>query len=208
MASCPPISDTRAAFAAGLAPVRPSVRSSSAGSAPLSSAAARVAQPASVTRVALRPSVLSFSSTPVVGGSTAAGGSGVTRAARPSSPNGLLRRRSSSSAGSRCKAGARATSPASPMAALPRLKYLSRGRAPRPMEAASAEAPVLPTCKPKMTKFDTAGSAPAPSPAASRCTPSGLVAAAEPSSVSCSSAGSTEPSVPSSPRLVGERPLS
>ena len=52
-----------------------------------------------------------------------------TRAARPStSPNGLSQRQSLSSAGRRRKAGARANSVASPMAASIRARILSRGR--------------------------------------------------------------------------------
>eukprot|EP00964_Phaeocystis_antarctica_P137798 scaffold102401_cov63-Phaeocystis_antarctica.AAC.3 len=124
------------------------LRTSSAGSAPLSSAAARAAHPASETWVRLRLSVLSFFSTPVVVGSAPAGGGGATRAARPSSPNGSPTRLKYCSAGIRRKAGARATSPASPMAALIRPKVASRGRAPRPRAAASAEAPASPTCIP------------------------------------------------------------
>eukprot|EP00964_Phaeocystis_antarctica_P045061 scaffold25924_cov66-Phaeocystis_antarctica.AAC.2 len=46
------------------------------------------------------------------------GGGGATRAAKPSSPSELRPRSRVASAGSRRKAGARATSPASPMAAL------------------------------------------------------------------------------------------
>ena len=51
-------------------------------------------------------------------------------------------------AGRRRKTGARATSPASPMAALPRTRILSHGRAPCPRAVASAEAPASPTCIP------------------------------------------------------------
>eukprot|EP00964_Phaeocystis_antarctica_P053282 scaffold31266_cov60-Phaeocystis_antarctica.AAC.1 len=51
----------------------------SAGSAPLSSAAARVAQPASVIWVLPRLSSLSFASPPVGGGGAPAGGGGATR---------------------------------------------------------------------------------------------------------------------------------
>ena len=49
-----------------------------------------MAQPASVIWVMLRLSSLSFVSKPVVGGGAPAGGGGATRAARPSSPNGLF----------------------------------------------------------------------------------------------------------------------
>eukprot|EP00964_Phaeocystis_antarctica_P099785 scaffold65577_cov66-Phaeocystis_antarctica.AAC.2 len=88
--------------------LRPSTHDNSAGSAPLSSAAASARQPASWISV-----------TPVGGGAPAGdGGGGATRTATPSSPNGLHMRLSFSSAGSRRKAGARATSPASPVAAL------------------------------------------------------------------------------------------
>eukprot|EP00964_Phaeocystis_antarctica_P108395 scaffold73003_cov64-Phaeocystis_antarctica.AAC.1 len=63
---------------------------SSAGSAPLSSAAMRAAQPASVIWEFMRLSFVSFASPLVGGGSAPAGGGGATRAARPSSPSGLL----------------------------------------------------------------------------------------------------------------------
>ena len=64
-----------------------------AGRAPLSSAAARPAQPASLTLVERRSSVWSFGSTPVGGGSApATSGGGATRAARPSSPTENLQR--------------------------------------------------------------------------------------------------------------------
>eukprot|EP00964_Phaeocystis_antarctica_P053251 scaffold31252_cov63-Phaeocystis_antarctica.AAC.6 len=146
---------------------------SSAGSAPLSSAAARAAQLASVIWVLPRLSSLSFASpTSVVGGGAPAG-SGARRAARPASPSGLPKRPIISSAGSRRKAAARATSPASPMAALFSTRRLSRGMAPRPRAAASAEAPSLPTCMLLSFRKVTPGSAPAPSPSTSRCTPSG-----------------------------------
>eukprot|EP00964_Phaeocystis_antarctica_P026742 scaffold15069_cov61-Phaeocystis_antarctica.AAC.3 len=145
---------------------------SSAGSVPLSSAAASAAHPASDTWVRLRSSDLSFFSPPVSGGSASAGSGGATRAARPSSPNGLPISSSFASAGCRRKAGARATSPASPMAASHSQRYLSRGRAPRPRAAASAEAPASPMCMLENKRRFTAGSAPAPSPSASRCTPS------------------------------------
>eukprot|EP00964_Phaeocystis_antarctica_P045263 scaffold26044_cov63-Phaeocystis_antarctica.AAC.2 len=60
-----------------------------------------------------------------------------------------------------------------------------------------------------MMRQVTAGSAPAPSPSTSRCTPSGLAAPAESlMSVSVSSAGSTDPSVPSNARSAAARPLS
>eukprot|EP00964_Phaeocystis_antarctica_P160691 scaffold132490_cov60-Phaeocystis_antarctica.AAC.1 len=77
-----------AAVAAALARIPYRTTSSSADSAPLSSAAARAAQPVSVISVPIRSSILSFVSPPVVGGGAPAGG-GATRAARPSSPNGL-----------------------------------------------------------------------------------------------------------------------
>eukprot|EP00964_Phaeocystis_antarctica_P127925 scaffold91644_cov54-Phaeocystis_antarctica.AAC.2 len=176
---------------------------SSAGSAPLSSAAARVAQPASVIWVFMRLSTLSFASTPVVVGGAPAGGGGATRAAMPSSPSGLPWRKRVSSAGSRRKAGARAT--ASPMAALVSKRVLSRGMAPRPRAAASAEAPASPTCMILIWNLTTAGSAPAPSLSASRCTPSGPAAGS--TRISVSSAGSTEPSVPSNARSVAVGPL-
>eukprot|EP00964_Phaeocystis_antarctica_P071490 scaffold43634_cov64-Phaeocystis_antarctica.AAC.5 len=91
---------------------------SSAGSAPLSSAEARAAQLLSVIWVRLRKSILSLDSTPVGGGGAPTGsGDAATSAARPSSPNGLSSRLRLSSAGSRRRAGARATSAASPMSA-------------------------------------------------------------------------------------------
>eukprot|EP00964_Phaeocystis_antarctica_P080913 scaffold50551_cov57-Phaeocystis_antarctica.AAC.4 len=182
--------------AAALAGMPNSSIISSAGNRPLSSAEASVAQPASVTWVQNKSSFLSFVSTPV-GGGALAGDGGTTRAARPSSPNGLHLRSRVSSAGSRRKAGARATSPASLRAALASCRTFSRGRAPRPRAAASAGAPALPTCTRLSTKLFMAGSAPAPSSSASHCMPSGT-AATEPSRrVSASSAGSTEPSLPS-----------
>eukprot|EP00964_Phaeocystis_antarctica_P045910 scaffold26467_cov48-Phaeocystis_antarctica.AAC.1 len=91
------------------------------------------------------------------------------------------------------------------MAPLFRRRVLSRGRAPRPRAAASAEAPASPTCIYMSWIPVTAGSAPTPSPAASRCTPSGLAAGSR--RHSDSSAGSTEPSVPSVARSSAERPL-
>ena len=68
-------------------------------------------------------SILSFFSPPVVGGGAAAGSLSAAaprgrRRARPSSPRGFSRRWRYSSDGSRRKAGARAASPASPMAEL------------------------------------------------------------------------------------------
>eukprot|EP00964_Phaeocystis_antarctica_P123696 scaffold87386_cov63-Phaeocystis_antarctica.AAC.2 len=69
-----------AAFAAALAGMWPSSSVSSAGSAPLSSAAARAAQPASVIWVPLRLSCLSFASPPVGGGGAPAGGGSARRA--------------------------------------------------------------------------------------------------------------------------------
>eukprot|EP00964_Phaeocystis_antarctica_P157415 scaffold127587_cov72-Phaeocystis_antarctica.AAC.3 len=93
------------------------------------------------------------------------------------------------------------------MAALFRVRFLSRGRAPRPRAAASAEAPASPTCIPPKARKYTAGSAPARSPSASRCTPSGPAAPKKSKMVSSLSAGSTEPSVPSVVRSVAERPL-
>eukprot|EP00964_Phaeocystis_antarctica_P137595 scaffold102178_cov69-Phaeocystis_antarctica.AAC.5 len=150
--------------------------------------------PASVTWVKLRLSSLSFFSPPVVVGSAPAAAGGATRAAMPSSPNGLSLRLSCTSAGSRLKAGARATSAASPKAARLRERLSSRGRAPRPRAAASSEAPALPTCMPPMASLVTAGRAPAPSPSASRCTPSGPAAPEYSESCSTLSAGSTEPS--------------
>eukprot|EP00964_Phaeocystis_antarctica_P120557 scaffold84286_cov63-Phaeocystis_antarctica.AAC.1 len=178
---------------------------SSAGSAPLSSAEARVAQPVSVIWVERRMSLLSIVSTTIGGDSAPVVGDGTTRAARPSSPSGLYERRRLSSAGSRRKASARATSAASPMPALVRLRSLSRGMAPRPRAAASAEAPASPTCIPSVANRVTAGSAPAPSPSASRCTPSGPAELS--TRLSIWSAGSTEPSVPNNSRSAAERPL-
>eukprot|EP00964_Phaeocystis_antarctica_P059522 scaffold35338_cov59-Phaeocystis_antarctica.AAC.8 len=94
------------------------------------------------------------------------------------------------------------------MAALVSLRSLSRGRAPRPRAAASAEAPASPTCTLTSWRLATAGSAPAPSPSASRCTPSWAAALAEVSMrLSSSSAGSTEPSVPSNARSAAVRPV-
>eukprot|EP00964_Phaeocystis_antarctica_P038875 scaffold22239_cov60-Phaeocystis_antarctica.AAC.1 len=90
------------------------------------------------------------------------------------------------------------------MAALFRKRILSRGRAPRPRAAASSEAPALPTCIYPVSKVVRAGSAPAPSPSASSCTP-GPADLSQRRSVS--SAGSTEPSVPSNVRSAGERCL-
>eukprot|EP00964_Phaeocystis_antarctica_P025426 scaffold14290_cov63-Phaeocystis_antarctica.AAC.6 len=92
---------------------------------------------------------LSFLSTPVGVDSAPVGGGGATRAVRPSSPNGLPTRTRNSSAGSRRRAGARATIPASLMAVSVRTSCLSRGRAPRPRAAASAEAPASPTYPPR-----------------------------------------------------------
>eukprot|EP00964_Phaeocystis_antarctica_P130729 scaffold94602_cov63-Phaeocystis_antarctica.AAC.3 len=198
-----------AAFAAALAgiPKRESPYSSRAGSAPLSSAAARAAQPASVIWAFRRLSTLSFFSPPVAVDSAPAG-SGATRAARPSSPNRLFQRLRCSSAGSRRKAGARATRPASPMAALLRLRNMSSGMAPRPRAAASAETPASPTCMLMRDSRVTEGSAFAPSPSNSRCPPSGGPAApAESWRARSSSAGSTEASVPSNARSAVERPL-
>eukprot|EP00964_Phaeocystis_antarctica_P023648 scaffold13211_cov72-Phaeocystis_antarctica.AAC.1 len=51
----------------------------------------------------------------------------------------------------------------------------------------------------------TAGSAPALSPAASRCTPSGMATSSRRTTLS--SAGSTEPSVPSNARSAAVRPM-
>eukprot|EP00964_Phaeocystis_antarctica_P073878 scaffold45373_cov51-Phaeocystis_antarctica.AAC.1 len=171
---------------------------------PLSSAAASAVQPASVTWVCMRSSSLSFFSPPIGSGSAPAGGGGATRAAMPSSPSGLPRRRRRASAGSRRKAGARATSPASPMAAKCRARDMSRGRAPRPRAAASSEAPASPTRIPAKPRWVTAGSAPTPSPSVSRCKP-GPVANDTWQMVSTSSAGSIEPSVPSVARSAAER---
>eukprot|EP00964_Phaeocystis_antarctica_P136823 scaffold101290_cov63-Phaeocystis_antarctica.AAC.3 len=53
----------------------------------------------------------------------------------------------------------------------------------------------------------TAGNAPSPSPSTSRCTPSGTAAPERSTRTSVSSAGSTQPSVPSNARSVAERPL-
>jgi len=104
-----------AVFAAALAGILSRLRVTSDDREPPSSAAASAAQPASVTWVFMRLSSLSFVSTPVGGDSApAGGGGGATRAARPSSPKGLPKRLRCSSAGRRRKAGARATSPASP----------------------------------------------------------------------------------------------
>eukprot|EP00964_Phaeocystis_antarctica_P153440 scaffold121712_cov63-Phaeocystis_antarctica.AAC.2 len=101
------------------------------------------------------------------------------------------------SAGCRSKAGAMATTPASPMAASSSTRDLSRGRAPRPRAPASAEAPASPTCIELITSMLTAGSEPAPSPSASRCTPSGPPAPEV----------STDPRVPSVASSTAERPL-
>eukprot|EP00964_Phaeocystis_antarctica_P008519 scaffold4600_cov74-Phaeocystis_antarctica.AAC.2 len=198
-----------ASFAATLAGAPSRLSTSSAGSAPLSSAEAIVAQPASVTwlQLPLKAPVVGLSSTPVVVGSAPAAAAGATSAARPSSPTGLPLRLRSTSAGSRRNAGARATSPASPMAAWVRVRLSSRGRAPRPRAAASAEAAVPPINTPKRAKLITAGSAPAPSPSTSRCTPSGPAAPENSMRLSSLSAGSTEPSVPSVVRSAAERPL-
>eukprot|EP00964_Phaeocystis_antarctica_P117287 scaffold81118_cov62-Phaeocystis_antarctica.AAC.1 len=94
------------------------------------------------------------------------------------------------------------------MAALTRARTLSRGRAPRPRAATSAEAPASPTFMRTRSSRVRAGSTPAPSPSTSRCTPSGPAAPEHPSSLSISSAGSTEPSVPSNARSGAVRPLS
>eukprot|EP00964_Phaeocystis_antarctica_P159299 scaffold130282_cov54-Phaeocystis_antarctica.AAC.2 len=91
------------------------------------------------------------------------------------------------------------------MAALSRLRVLSRGRAPRPRAAANAEAPARPICKSLIQKVLTAGSVPAPSPPISRCMPSGPADFSKRYSVL--SAGSTEPSVPSVARSAEERTL-
>eukprot|EP00964_Phaeocystis_antarctica_P059186 scaffold35137_cov59-Phaeocystis_antarctica.AAC.2 len=149
-----------------------SLRPLSAGSAPLASAAARAAHPASVTWVSSRLSHLSFFSTPVGSVSAPAGGGGARRAARPSSPNGLSTRLRVSSTGRRRKAGARATSPASPMAVPNSWRVWSPGRALRSRAAASAKAPASPTYISLRAKRVTAGSAPAPSPSTSRSAPS------------------------------------
>eukprot|EP00964_Phaeocystis_antarctica_P020889 scaffold11561_cov72-Phaeocystis_antarctica.AAC.1 len=92
------------------------------------------------------------------------------------------------------------------MAALLSTRDLSRGRAPRPRAAASAEAPASPTGILRFSEV-MAGSAPVPSPSASRCTPSGLAEPDLPSRTRYTSAGSTEPSVPSIVRSGTERPL-
>eukprot|EP00964_Phaeocystis_antarctica_P115666 scaffold79647_cov59-Phaeocystis_antarctica.AAC.3 len=197
-----------ACFAATLAGIPSNLRASSAGSIPLSSAAASAAQPASETCVRSRSRYLSFFSPPVGGGSAPVGGSGATRAAMPSSPNGLRLRPRDTRAGSRRKAGARATSVASPMAAVVRPRISSRGRAPRPRAAASAEAPASPTCVLAKARRVTAGSAPAPNPSASRCTPLGLSAPEYSMMVSTPSTGSTEPSEPSVAKSAAETPLS
>ena len=84
---------SKAAVTASVARICSTSRYMSAGSAPLSCVAARAAQPASVVQVLERPSCLSFVSRPAVGG-------GARRAARPSSPSGLLLRSSLPSAGS------------------------------------------------------------------------------------------------------------
>ena len=69
---------------------------------------------ASVGDLGLKLSRSSFVSPPVAGASAPVGGSGgVTRAARPSSPSGFCMRSRCSRTGSRRKAGAKATSPAS-----------------------------------------------------------------------------------------------
>jgi hypothetical protein len=73
-----------AACAASLARMPLRYKSRIAGSAPLSSAAARAAQPASVIWVWQRLSHLSFASPPAVVVGAPAGGGGATRAARPS----------------------------------------------------------------------------------------------------------------------------
>eukprot|EP00964_Phaeocystis_antarctica_P015838 scaffold8755_cov46-Phaeocystis_antarctica.AAC.1 len=91
------------------------------------------------------------------------------------------------------------------MAASSRERVISRGRAPRPRAAASAEAPASPVGVRLVERKVTAGSAPAPSPSASRCTPSGPVVGSMRNSFS--SAGSTEPSVPSNDRSAAVRPL-
>eukprot|EP00964_Phaeocystis_antarctica_P117870 scaffold81704_cov66-Phaeocystis_antarctica.AAC.4 len=88
------------------------------------------------------------------------------------------------------------------MAALLRWSLWSRDRAPLPRAAASAEAPASPICVPRVSHV-TAESAPAPSPSASRCTPSGPADLSQ--RISVSSAGSTEPSVPSNARSSTER---
>ena len=92
-----------ASFAVALAGIPSNLRAPSAGSMPLSSAAASAVQPASVTWVCMRSSSLSFFSPPVGSGSAPAGGeSGATRAAiMPSSPSGLPMRKRRASAGSR-----------------------------------------------------------------------------------------------------------
>eukprot|EP00964_Phaeocystis_antarctica_P117741 scaffold81557_cov51-Phaeocystis_antarctica.AAC.2 len=95
------------------------------------------------------------------------------------------------------------------MAAFISWMVMSRGRAPRPRAAASAEAPASPTCILARVRRNTCGSAPALSPSASRCTPSWPAEFSELSSrPSSSNAGSNEPSVPSVARSVAVRPLS
>eukprot|EP00964_Phaeocystis_antarctica_P061569 scaffold36809_cov56-Phaeocystis_antarctica.AAC.3 len=94
------------------------------------------------------------------------------------------------------------------MAVWVRTRLLSRGRAPRPRAAASAEAPASPTCMLESRVTVTAGSAPAPSATASRRMPSGTAAPVGSTRNSFSSAGSTGPSVPSNARSAEERPLS
>eukprot|EP00964_Phaeocystis_antarctica_P023335 scaffold13059_cov62-Phaeocystis_antarctica.AAC.2 len=79
--------------------------------------------------------------------------------------------------------------------------------APRSRAAASADAPASPTCTTSSPRLNTAGSASAPSPAISRCTPSETTSTEPSERTSSSSAGSTEPSVPSSARLSAEKPL-
>eukprot|EP00964_Phaeocystis_antarctica_P016404 scaffold9068_cov72-Phaeocystis_antarctica.AAC.1 len=206
------IASCTATLAASLAGVPPIKSVLSAGSAPLPSAAARAAQPASETWVLLRSSHLSFVSAAVVGGGAPAGGGGAPaggggarRAKRPSSRSGLLPRPSLTSAVLNRKAGARATSPASPMAASNSQSLSSSGRAPRPRAAASAEAPASPTCVLRKLREVTTGSAPAPSLSASRCTASGPADLSQRHSTS--SAGSTEPSEPSVAKSAVVRPL-
>eukprot|EP00964_Phaeocystis_antarctica_P044383 scaffold25511_cov60-Phaeocystis_antarctica.AAC.4 len=200
------------AVAAALAGMPFSSSLSSGGSAPLLSAEASAAQPASATWVPSRKSSVSCVSPPVGDDGALAGGGGggggattTSRAAIPSSPSGLSLRLRVSSAGSCRKAGARATSPASLMAAWHRKSALSCGRAPRPRAAANAEAPASPTCMLTIARVVTAGNEPASSPAASCSTPSGP--AALPLRYSFSSAGSTAPSVPSVVRSAAERAL-
>eukprot|EP00964_Phaeocystis_antarctica_P150421 scaffold117829_cov47-Phaeocystis_antarctica.AAC.4 len=152
------------------------------------------AQPTSVTLVFMRLSSLSLVSTPA-GRDRApvGGGGGATRAASPASPIELLAKPSVSRSICRRKAGARATSPESPMPVVSSWRLLSRGRAPRPMAAASAEAPASPKRIAATVRRVMAGSAPALSSSASRCTPS---APPPQTRNSFSSAGSTEPSEP------------